>query len=57
MRKQYLVIYLLYDSGCLVQCVWDYVFACRVVKFLSLVTEQHIPELCHTQAKAHVAGS
>lgn len=45
MRKQYLVIYLQYDSGCFVQCVWDYVVACRLVKFLFL---EHTPELSQT---------
>lgn len=51
MGKQYLVIYLQYDSGCFVQCVWDYVFACGLVKFLFPDTEEHTPELSQTYAQ------
>lgn len=49
MGKQYLVIYLQYDSGCFVQCVRDSVFACRLVRFIFLDAEEHTPELTHEQ--------
>lgn len=49
MGKQYLVIYLQYDSGCFVQCVRDCVFACRLVRFIFLDAEEHTPELTHEQ--------
>lgn len=56
MGKQYLVIYLRYDSGCFVRCVWDCVFACRLLKFIFLDGDDNTPELPHQRRAENVAG-
>lgn len=54
MGKQYLVIYLQYDSGCFARRVW--LFTRQLVKFLLLDTEERRPELTrpHTHEKSCV---
>lgn len=56
MGKQYLVIYLQYDSGCFVRCVWDCVFACRLLEFMFLDgDDHHTPELPYQRSAENVA--
>lgn len=48
MGKQYLVIYLQYDSGCFVRRVWVCVFARRLLKFIFLDGDDHLGSCSHT---------